>query len=132
MILVATTIVYRFPHLPKWIGYIGLFAAILGLWYFPFDALNRLTLPFKVVAVMVVCGIPMLFSGVVFALSFEGAMDRSRALSANLFGALVGGMLQVLSFLIGIKALLIVVAIFYGLALVAEGMLGETGELVPA
>lgn len=120
MILFANAIVHRFPNVPKSLGYGGLFAMLAGVWFVPFEALMTLDLPLKVLAVMVVCGAPMLCSGIVFARSFDGVADRPRALSANLFGALVGGFLQVLSFEIGLKALLVVVALFYGVALVAD------------
>ncbi len=120
MILLANAIVERFPNIPKSFGFGGLFVMLIGVWFAPFEALMGLSLPLKVLAVMFLCGAPMLCSGIVFARSFDGVTDRPRALSANLFGALVGGALQVLSFEVGIKALLLVVALFYGLALIAE------------
>ena len=55
----------------------------------------------------------MLFSGIVFARSFAAAPDRARALGANLCGALCGGILQYLSFLTGIRALMLLVVGFY-------------------
>jgi hypothetical protein len=59
----------------------------------------------------------MLFSGIVFVRSFAMAQEKSNALGANLIGALVGALLQSITFVIGIKALLLIVAGFYLLSL---------------
>jgi hypothetical protein len=59
----------------------------------------------------------MALSGIVFARSFAAAEHKDRALGANLVGALVGAVLQSLSFLFGIKFLLILVACFYAMAM---------------
>jgi hypothetical protein len=61
--------------------------------------------------------LPMLFSGIVFVRSFAVAEDKSNALGANLIGALVGALLQSVTFITGIKALLLLVAAFYVLSL---------------
>ncbi len=62
---------------------------------------------------------PMFFSGVVFIRSFARSEHRNLALGANLIGSLVGGLLQSITFVTGIRALLLVVAALYGLALLA-------------
>jgi hypothetical protein len=55
----------------------------------------------------------MLFSGVVFARSFAATDRRASALGANLLGSLAGALLQSVTFLVGIKALLLIVAGLY-------------------
>ena len=55
----------------------------------------------------------MAFSGIVFARSLIAAKDKDQALGANLLGALCGALLQSITFLTGIKALLLVVAALY-------------------
>jgi len=59
----------------------------------------------------------MLFSGIIFIRSFAIAKEKNNALGANLIGALVGALLQSITFMTGIKALLLVVAGFYLLSL---------------
>jgi glucose uptake protein GlcU len=59
----------------------------------------------------------MLFSGIIFIRSFTAVKEKNNALGANLIGALVGALLQSITFIIGIKALLLVVAGFYLLSL---------------
>ncbi len=58
----------------------------------------------------------MFFSGVVFIHSFTRTARKDTALGANLLGALVGALLQSISFLTGIRSLLILVFALYGLA----------------
>ena len=62
----------------------------------------------------------MLFSGIVFARSFVAVRRKDSALGANLFGALAGALLQTLTFVVGIKALLLVVALLYVAALLTR------------
>jgi len=71
----------------------------------------------KATIVGALTSLPMLFSGIVFVRSFAAAEDKSNALGANLIGALVGALLQSITFITGIKALLLVVAVFYLLSL---------------
>ncbi len=62
---------------------------------------------------------PIFFAGIIFSTIFSGISDRAGALASNLFGAMVGGMSECLSFAFGIKALLIVAAVFYTLSLLS-------------
>ncbi len=62
----------------------------------------------------------MLFAGMIFIDSFAQVEHKDRALGANLLGSLVGGMLQSLTFVLGIKALLLIVAGLYLLAWIAR------------
>jgi hypothetical protein len=71
----------------------------------------------KAIIVGSLTSLPMLFSGVVFTRSFAVAQEKSSALGANLIGALVGALLQSVTFITGIKALLLIVAGFYLLSL---------------
>jgi hypothetical protein len=59
----------------------------------------------------------MLFSGLIFIDSFSKSDRKDSALGSNLMGALVGGALQSVTYLVGIRALLLVVAALYAAAL---------------
>jgi hypothetical protein len=56
----------------------------------------------------------------VFTRTFAISQDKSNALGANLIGALVGALLQSITFIIGIKSLLLVVAGFYLLSFLTD------------
>jgi hypothetical protein len=66
--------------------------------------------------------IPVFFAGLLFASEFRSAESPAAALGANMLGAVVGGLLENLSLIIGMKALLLVAALLYSLA--ALGLLG--------
>lgn len=122
MILLANLIAALKPRLslrPVW----GLlFASIIGLYFFDLTSLASLPYSQKALSVGALTTLPILFAGIVFIRSFTIVDRKDRALGANLLGALVGGLLQSLSFVTGISALLLVVAAFYGLAWAVVGL----------
>jgi len=71
----------------------------------------------------------MIFSGIVFIRSFANATNKDEALGANLIGALVGALLQSITFVTGIKALLLIVMGFYFLAMLTRPRILITSEL---
>jgi spermidine synthase len=64
----------------------------------------------------VIFAIPIFFAGLLFASEFRSVESPAAALGANMLGAVVGGLLENLSLIIGMKALLIVAALLYSLA----------------
>jgi hypothetical protein len=59
---------------------------------------------------------PVFFSGVIFAGTFRRIENKSSAFGSNILGAVAGGLTQNISFVIGLKALLLLAAGFYALA----------------
>jgi SAM-dependent methyltransferase len=116
MILAANLIAARWPRLPRWPAIAGLALTITALAVVPLDWFNMLTGPAKLLAASAFLTGPILFAGLIFIRSFVACTDRARALGSNLIGALAGGLLEVLSFLTGIRALVLLVALFYLLA----------------
>ena len=78
----------------------------------------------KALVVGALTTLPMAFSGVAFARAFALAGRKDYALGANLIGALVGAVLEAMSFLLGMRALLVAVAVLY-----AAAMLTRPGRL---
>jgi hypothetical protein len=120
MALLANLAVARWPRLPMGPMYAALLAAAVGLYFVDLARFAFLPYATKAVVVGSLVTLPMFFSGIVFARSFAIAPGKSEALGANLLGALVGALLQSISFLTGIRALLLVVAGFYVLALLTR------------
>lgn len=56
---------------------------------------------------------PMLFAGVIFAHSFMDAVNPDHAFGANIAGAVVGGLCEAFSMLLGFRYLLLLAALFY-------------------
>jgi hypothetical protein len=97
--------------------YFLLVGTCVVLYFIDLARFGFLPYPIKAIIVGTLTSLPMLFSGIVFTRSFAGAEHKSNALGANLIGALVGALLQSITFVTGIRALLLVVAGFYLLSL---------------
>jgi hypothetical protein len=119
-LLVANGITARFPRLPLGPVYSLLIAACLAL--YGVDLARFGSLPFAPKALLVgsLTSLPMLFSGIVFTRAFAAAPRKDTALGANLLGALVGGVLQTVTFITGIKFLLLLVAALYTAAVLTR------------
>jgi hypothetical protein len=113
MILLANLIAARFPRLPLTPVYGLLILSCIGLYFVDLSSFAFLPYATKALVVGLLTSLPMLFSGIVFIRSFAVAERKDSALGANLMGALVGGLLQSVTFVTGIKALLLIVAGLY-------------------
>ena len=134
MVLAANAIVIRWPRIPLAPVYGVLLATVLALYFVDLARFAFLPFVWKALLVGALTTLPMLFSGMAFARAFAVAGRKDYALGANLLGALVGAVLESMSFLLGIKALLLAVAIFYlAAALTRPGAASRTiGEPEPA
>jgi SAM-dependent methyltransferase len=113
LILVSNGLAAALPRLPLGAVYALLCGSCVGLYFV--DLSQFASLPF-VSRAFVVGGLtclPMLFSGVVFIRSFAATPGKDTALGFNLLGALVGGLLQSVTFATGIQFLLLMVAGLY-------------------
>lgn len=125
MILLANAAAAAWPRLPIAAVYFGLIATCLALYFVDLSRFAFLAFPVKAALVGLLTTLPIFFSGIVFIRSFAATPAKDEALGANLIGGLVGGLLQSITFWIGIKALLLVVAGLYLMALASRPR--ETG-----
>jgi hypothetical protein len=116
MVLVANAAVIRWPRIPTGPVYCLLLGTVVALYFVDLARFAFLSFVPKALIVGSLTTLPMLFSGIVFARAFAVATRKDHALGANLLGALLGAVLESVSFLVGIRALLLVVAVFYLLA----------------
>ena len=130
MALLANWVAYKFPKLPLNLIYFLLVGTCLALYFIDLARFGFLPYPMKATIVGALTSLPMLFSGIVFVRSFAVAPDKSNALGANLIGALVGALLQSITFITGIKALLLIVAGFYLLSLFTAPFQARSTEQV--
>jgi spermidine synthase len=117
MILLANLTAWRWPRLSQWFITPGLVVTVVLLALVPLDWFNALTGVGKLMAASAFLTAPVFFAGLIFIRSFASCADKSRALGSNLIGALVGGLLESLSFVTGIRALVVLVGVFYLIAL---------------
>jgi SAM-dependent methyltransferase len=108
--------------------FIALFATLLANFALPLDILAPLPPVAKELAVGTAMGLPILFAGLIFSTLFASTSHRSTALAYNLLGAMCGGVLESLSFVIGIKALLLLALVLYGVAFLARRLGGAASS----
>jgi hypothetical protein len=95
------------------LAYAGIFASMLVSYAIPMQSLFVASYWLKALTALAVLGMPAFFAGIVFIRSFARAGFQGTALGSNLFGALVGGLLESLSMWTGIRSLLIVAGLLY-------------------
>ncbi len=117
MILLANLVTHRWPTLPQWVAITGLTVSVGSLALVPLNSLNGLEGVTKGIVATAFLTAPVFFGGLIFIRSFAKCDDKARALGSNLIGALVGGLLESLSFVTGIRALVLLVGLFYLIAL---------------
>jgi hypothetical protein len=120
MILLSNIIAAKLPRMSLAPVYVLLCFTCVLLYFV--DIAQFAFLPFVVKALIVggLTTLPMVFSGIVFIRSFADADRKDEALGGNLMGALVGALLQSITFITGIRALLIIVTGLYLLAVLTR------------
>lgn len=101
--------------------YFLLFASILASFFLPGGDLVSASgnATFMCALVTLVTLLPMCFAGVIFATAFSQVPVPATALAFNLFGAVVGGMLEYVSNFVGINLLQLLALVLYTLSLLA-------------
>ena len=116
LVLLANVIV-RKVEVPRAVAFVGLFLTLALAYFVPAEALF---FPSKIMRALAVAGVycsPAFFAGLVFISSFKAVGFKAEAFGANLLGSLVGGLLESASYATGIKALVIMAAFLYLLAM---------------
>jgi spermidine synthase len=114
MVLLSNFLVGRYPRLPEEWMWILLLASVVGVYFVPPDILSGQR--WGSLAPTVLTSSTFLFAGFVFARSFSRTPVPSRALGANILGAVIGGLTEYLSLPLGIRSLLLIALLFYGAA----------------
>ena len=132
-LIVAANLVYgALPRIPLWIPYAGLFLTLAVMFAVPVEKLFFASwLVRAIVATLALC-LPVFFAGIIFVSSFARAGFRGSALGSNLFGALLGGLLESFSLWFGLRSLAIIAAALYLLSAIFLRRVGTTAESVPA
>jgi hypothetical protein len=111
---------------PVWL-YAGLLAALALAWVVPGELLLDLSPVPRFAVGVTIAFLPIFLANLLFAVRFKNVGSSTTAFGANLLGAMLGGALEYLALIFGFNALLVIVAVCYGLAL-----LTGRRHLVPA
>jgi len=135
VLLLSNMLAQKFPVFPLGWLYAFLILALLGIYFAPWDSIPLGARATGTLLAGAYC-IPIFVAGVIFADTFRASPNKSAAFGSNIIGAVAGGLAQNLSFVIGLKALLLLAAMFYGLAaffaLFSPGLMKEKTEAVGA
>jgi hypothetical protein len=113
MVLAANALASRLRAYRRGLWYGLLALSLLGLYLFPFRVLFDLALPARAVIGGLIVASPVFFAGVIFSSELRTRVDAAAALGCNLCGAVVGGLLENLSMLVGLKAVVLLALAFY-------------------
>jgi SAM-dependent methyltransferase len=125
MALLANLVTAGLGKLPLGLAYGGLFAAIGLNYLLPLQDFAGASLGVRLLVVGGVTALPLFFAGLIFARSFVQAESPADALGANVLGGVVGGMVEYMSLVMGLRFLFVLIAAFYGLSLLTLWPLGK-------
>jgi len=113
MILAANVYVLtaRPRSLVPWYG--GLVVSLTASALIPLDAFLGLPRALQIAGSCALAFTPVLFAGAVFAISFSRATDAGRAFGTNVAGAMVGGLSEYSSMLLGFQYIMLLALGFY-------------------
>jgi spermidine synthase len=115
VLLLANLFVQQFSALRLGPLYALLIAALIAIYFIPWESLPFSSRVAGTLLAAAYC-IPLFFAGVIFAETFRKCENKSSAFGSNIIGAVAGGLAQNFSFILGLKALLLLAAVFYTLA----------------
>jgi spermidine synthase len=119
--VLAAVEVTRRARVPRMeVLYVFLFAALAVAWLVPPETLLKLDLVPRFLAAIAVAFGPIFIANLIFADRYKQVGSSTIAFGANLLGAMVGGVLEYTSLVVGYRSLLLVVAALYVAALVLE------------
>jgi hypothetical protein len=96
----------------RWWILVGLQIALISIYLVRFARIPGSTLAVGSLAAGLFA-VPVFFAGLLFAREFHSTPSPSAALAANMLGAVMGGLMENLSLVIGLKTLLLIAALFY-------------------
>jgi hypothetical protein len=117
-VLAAIEVARRGLWQPPSLLYLVLLAALVVAWAVPPQWLLGLPVIPRFAVAVAVAFVPIFIANLVFAQRFKAVSSSTLAFGANLLGAMVGGVLEYSSLILGYRALLLVIALLYGLAFV--------------
>jgi len=113
LILLANWFVSAIPIKNLKVIYFLLFISLLVIYLVPLSAYNAFAYWQKSILASIVLNLPIFFAGIIFATSFKSTPHKNLAFGSNLIGAVIGGLLEYLSFLFGIRMLVLVTMALY-------------------
>lgn len=116
MILLANLWTLRFKPARLWLYYACLLITLALNAIVPLDFFLGMSRSLQVLGSCLLVFAPILFAAVIFAASFKRTNEPDRAFGVNIAGALLGGLAEYSSMLLGFQYLVLVAILFYALS----------------
>jgi len=113
MILAANLFVFAAKPVRLGPYYAGLFLSLTISALVPMESFLGMNRTLQVAGASVLAFVPILFAGVIFAVSFKRVAEADRAFGANIAGAMFGGLAEYSSMILGFRYLLFVAVALY-------------------
>lgn len=130
MIIIANLVVIRFNISNAEPFYFLLIVSLVINFLLPVSTFLELSVVPRIALSTITQVIPIFFAGMVFAITFSQANSIEIALGSNLIGAVVGGIFEYASLVLGLNSLYILAVVFYLLSAYAFYQ-QRVGRLVP-
>jgi hypothetical protein len=132
LMVLLGTIVMQVRPLPWWLGLSGLVITLIVGYITPTSTMVGLDLGPRLALSILFVGAPIFFASLCFALRFKQRQRPDIAFGWNLLGAVCGGLLELVSMAIGIKALfLVALGAYLGVALLRERAVRQPAQVTP-
>jgi SAM-dependent methyltransferase len=118
MILLANLWTLRFKPTRLWPYYAGLLVTLALNAVVPLDFFLGMNRSLQVLGSCLLVFAPIMFAGVIFAASFRRTAEPDRGFGINIAGAMMGGLAEYTSMLLGFQYLVLVAILFYALSAV--------------
>jgi len=119
VVLLANAWMNRVASVNTHVLYVLLAASVLVNFQWPIHVLLHTALAARLGAAMTLMGAPIFFAAFIFARSFKQAANPELAFASNLVGAVVGGLIEYSSLVVGFRNLLLIALALYALSYAA-------------
>jgi hypothetical protein len=130
MILIANLWTLKTKVTRLWPYYVGLLLTLALNTIIPLDFFLGMNRSLQVAGSCLLVFLPIMFAGVVFAASFRRTAEPDRAFGFNIAGAMMGGLAENSSMLLGFQYVVLVAILFYALS--AIGLFRSKTSAAPA
>jgi hypothetical protein len=113
LVLLGNLYTYKFKPQRVTVFYYLVFACLLAIYLVPLSWFNALPFWPRMILGTGFLNLPIFFASVIFITSFRKVRNKDHAFGSNLLGSAVGGVLESLSFIVGINALAVLALAFY-------------------
>ena len=113
MIVLANILIERWQLKDPRLFYVLLALTLLFNYFVPIGNLLGLALIWRVIFAGLMQALPLFFAGLIFAITFSQTKSIEIALGSNLLGAVIGGIFEYTSLVLGIRSLYLLALAFY-------------------